>query len=279
MTTITSQQILKYKNIIIQNDKGADAFETTSNPILDLFTETRKNLPEEKDEFIKLIKKIELAKNSNPEMFIKLLKFHRLIEKGNGMKCIYYLCMMVLKEEDTDMYEHVLNWSRQYPKDILRLARLSSMFNPIESSKGETIQINIKKQNSPSSSSSSNSSNPANPINTSNPAIPKPIIMAKRQIKVNAWANTEMKSGNIKMNQSQETIISLGPEIALYSHLLFDTIKDIILGKMFDPNTNLMLFKYMAYETGHFAIESNIIWKYVEYLLQSDPEINILINS
>jgi len=254
MATITSQQILKYKNIIIQNDKGADAFVTTTNPILDLFTETRKKIPEDKDEFIKLVKKIELAKNSDPEMFIKLLKFHRLIEKGNGMKGIYYICMIILKEEDPDMYEYVLNWSRQYPKDILRLARLSSMFNPTESSKGERIQMDVKNPDT----------------------MP---ISCKRSNKINSWAKTEMKAGNIKMNQQQQTVVSLGPETALYSHLLFDTIKFIILGKMFDPKANLMLFKYLGYETNHFAVESKIIWKYVEHLLQSDPEVNILINA
>jgi hypothetical protein len=257
MASITSQKILQYKNIIIENDKGAEAFATTSNPILDLFTETRKCIPEDKDEFVKLVKKIELAKNSNPEMFIKLLKFHRLIEKGNGMKGIYYLCMIVLKEEDPDMYEYVLNWSRQYAKDILRLARLSSMFNPTESTSGETIQMDIK--------------NNLNPNTNSN--------KSKRQIKLSAWAKTETKAGNIKMNQQQQTVVSLSPEIALYSHLLFDTIKLIVLGKMFDPETNLMLFKYIGYETSHFAVESNIIWKYVEYLLQTDPEVNVLINA
>ena len=255
MTSITSQQILQFKNIIIQNDKGAEAFATTTNPILDLFTETRKNLPEDKDEFIKLVKKIELAKNSNPEMFIKLLKFHRIIEKGNGIKGIYYLCMIVLKEEDPDMYEYVLKWSKQYPKDILRMARLSSMFNPSESTSGETIQMDIQ-----------------NNVNAN-------ANKSKRQLKLSAWSKTETKAGNIKMNQHQKTVVSLSPEIVLYSHLLFDTIKLIMLGKMFDPETNLMLFKYLGYETSHFAIESNIIWKYVEHLLQTDPDVITLINA
>ena len=249
MTTITGQQILQYKNIIILNDKGADAFVTTTNPILDLFTQTNKSIPEDREEFGKLIKKIELAKNSNPEMFIKLLKFHRLIEKGNGIKGLYYMCMMVLKEEDPEMYEYVLNWSKQYPKDILRLARLSSMFNPIESSKGESIKMDIKSN-----------------------------YLGNRGNKLNSWAKTEKISGNIKMNQNQETIVSLGPEIALYSHLLFDLIKQILLGNMFNPANNLMLFKYLGYETSHFAVESNVIWKYVEYLLQNDIDINMLIN-
>lgn len=252
MASITSQTFNIFKKIVTTNDKGADAFTTTTNPILDLFTETRKSLPRDLEEFKKLVRKIEAAKNADSEMFVRLLKFHRLIEKGNGMKGIYYICMMVLKEEDPVLYEYVLKWSREYPKDIMRLARISSMFNSTVSSTGEKIQMKLSTDYS---------------------------IHKGRGTKMVKWTRDGMKSGNIHLNSNQNTVVSLSPEIVLYSNLLFDTIKQILKGNLYEDNVNLMLFKYMAYESSHFAVESNIIWKYVEQLMQNDPEISTLINT
>ena len=112
------------------NAKGADAFVSTTNPVLDLFTYSSRKFYEKEEDFNKVVELIVQAKNFDSELFLKLLKFHRHINIGNGIKNIYYLCMLVLKEEDPAMYEQILTWSYEYPKDILTLARTSSSFSP-----------------------------------------------------------------------------------------------------------------------------------------------------
>ena len=114
----------------IQNNNGAPAFSSSNNPILDMFTKNLLEIPRDREQFGELVREIERAKNYDLELFIKLLKLHRLIKKGNGMKGYYYICMMVLKEDDENLYKKVLEWSWQYPKDILRLHKLSCMFRP-----------------------------------------------------------------------------------------------------------------------------------------------------
>jgi hypothetical protein len=224
----------------ILNSKGADAYKSTGNPILDLFTETGKKIPDNIKDFILLVRRIEAAKNHNPEMFIRLLKMHRLIEKGNGIKGIYYISMMILKEEDPEIYKKVLSWSYQYPKDILRLAKLSSMFGPSEFvGKGNTTKVTTHSRRSRHS------------------AIRK---------------THSPKEARDFRNKFFDTIIS-SSEIELYSQLLVDTMKKIITGKLYDSETNLMLFKYLSYETGHFALETKAIWKRVSEILESDPVI------
>jgi hypothetical protein len=42
-------------------------------------------------------------------------------------------------------------------------------------------------------------------------------------------------------------------------------------GKLYDDEVNLMLFKYLSYETGHFAVESKVIWTRVNEILTLDP--------
>jgi hypothetical protein len=245
----TSQAFLSaYANMTL-NEKGATAFKSTNNPILDLFTETRKTIPETLDEFKILVRKIEAAKNYDSEMFVKLLKFHRLIEKGNGLKGIYYICMMVLKDENPDIYENVLNWSRQYPKDILRLARLSSMFGCNSSKKGTVVSIPMS-------------------LNYCTNKGTKGV----NGLKMTKWALTEKENKNlITYNNKKVQNYYLSAEIELYSQLLADAIKKILIGKLFDDDVNLMLFKYMSYETGHFSTESKIIWSRVNQILSVDP--------
>ena len=58
---------------------------------------------------------------------------------------------------------------------------------------------------------------------------------------------------------------------------MFETIKEILSGNYESNDINLVLFKYISYESGHFNLESMFIWKYVEDLLQKDSDIpNIL---
>jgi hypothetical protein len=273
-TKITSQALFASQANQSLNTKGADAFYSTTNPILDLFTETRKSIPETLEEFTALVRKIESAKNHDSELFIKLLKFHRLIEKGNGLKGLYYICMMILKDEDPIIYEKVLAWSRQYPKDILRLARLSSMFGCKSSNSGSIISI------------------PLNLKYSSAQGLGKGVLGKK----MTKWALTEKASSNISLDlhtahtthtthtthtstmlptcqmlaNSKMHQVVISAEIELYSQLVAEVIKKILTGKMFDDDVNLMLFKYLSYETGHFAVESKLIWTRVQAILESD---------
>ena len=256
----TSSAFFATQAILAQNEKGADAFITTGNPILDLFTETRKKVPDTLDEFKTLVRGIEAAKNFDSEMFVKLLKFHRLIEKGNGMKGIYYICMMVLKDVDPAMYENIIGWSHEYPKDILRLARISSMFG--------------KNASKPSGKANVYGDYPEVrlPISTyyKTPSGAAKGVLGKKLTK---WAITEKKSCNVipvgtRTNPLQKIFISA--EIELYAQLVANTIKKILIGKLYDEDVNLMLFKYLSYETGHFAVESKVIWTRIESILHTD---------
>ena len=260
---ITSQRLFAQFPAIVPNEKGATAFASTSNPILDLFTETRKKVPETLEEFTTLVRKIEAAKNHNSELFVRLLKFHRLIEKGNGMKGVYYICMMVLKEEDPVLYEQILDWSHEYPKDILRLARISSMF-------GENSSKPSNKANVCGDYPSVSFKTPLKyKINTGTPKG----INGKRLTK---WLLTEKKNGNLNTihlssRQVPSHKVNISAEIELYSQLVAETIIKILDGKLFDDNVNLMLFKYLSHETGHFGIETKIIWQRVYDILYLHP--------
>ena len=247
----TSAAFGGYRNMTL-NRKGADAFKSTNNPILDLFTETRKKIPETLDEFKILVHKIEAAKNYDSEMFIKLLKFHRLIEKGNGLKGVYYICMMILKDECPAIYDQVLTWSHQYPKDILQLARMSSMFGCNTFITGASVKIPMSLKYS---TASGNAKGP----------------LGKKMTK---WALTEKTHKNVSSSSTQVNpiqTVQISAEIELYAQLLANTIKQVITGKMYDDEVNLMLFKYLSYETGHFAVESKVIWIRLNAILTADP--------
>ena len=71
--------------------------------------------------------------------------------------------------------------------------------------------------------------------------------------------------------------IYLSIEAKLYGDALYRTIKEILNGNYESNDINLVLFKYISYESGHFNLESMFIWKYVEQLLSIDNELkNIL---
>lgn len=246
--------MISHMGNITYNSKGADAFKSTTNPILDLFTETRKVFPETLEEFKLLVRKIENAKNFDSEMFVRLLKLHRLIEKGNGLKGIYYISMIILKEEDPITYKQILDWSYQYPKDILRLARLSSMYGQGMSTSGVTIEL--ANDPTPKDACASVSKVRKN----------KKKQLGKKNIK---WTLTEMQNKNLVVTESVQTV-TLAIELDLYAKLLADVIKKILTGKMYDDDVNLTLFKYLSYETGHFALESALIWKRTQDILSDD---------
>jgi hypothetical protein len=256
MTSITSTQFLTIMPSVVLNDKGAISFSSTTNPILDLFTETRKKIPTTIEEFTKLVRKIEAAKNHNSELFIKLLKFHRLINKGNGMKGIYYICMMILKEEDPEMYERILEWSYQYPKDILRLARLGSMF-------GGNAAKSSFKQDKYGEYPTIVSKNSLYYTKNKNPK-------GKNGKKITKWLLTEKKNGNlttIGLRSDPMQLIKISAEIELYAQLVAKTLLLILDGNLYSTDVNLFLFKYLSYENGHFAIETKNIWSRVNDII------------
>jgi hypothetical protein len=71
--------------------------------------------------------------------------------------------------------------------------------------------------------------------------------------------------------------IYLSVEAKLYGDGLYRTIKEILNGNYESNDINLVLFKYISYESGHFNLESMFIWKYVEDLLQKDIEISSIL--
>lgn len=240
-----SSRILAGKNVHTLNAKGADAFESTGNPALDIFTYTSKKFPTEITEFTTLVSTLTEIKNSNPELFFKLLKFHRLIENGNGIKNIHYLGMILLKQEDPETYAKILEWSHEYPKDILTLGRMNSMYNPI-----------------PDSSADSTFEYKSNYISTKSKS---------KGFKMNIVKNKFEKNSLIDDDK-----ITVPSEIRIYGDLVIDSFKKILSGS---KDYNPMLLKYMGYETGHWAIESEFIWRYMESRLKSDNDFVQLVES
>ena len=131
---VTSNQVLSNVRNLTLNKKGSEAWKSTLNPLIDMFSLCTKKFPV-KDEFFKIIKILDESIKSDPITYLKVLKFHRLINNGNGIKWLYYLGMVILKYHDNELYEKVLEWSWQYPKDILRLHRITNMLKIHNNSK------------------------------------------------------------------------------------------------------------------------------------------------
>lgn len=70
------------------------------------------------------------------------------------------------------------------------------------------------------------------------------------------------------MKINRELYISFEEELILYSTLVYDVIKDIIVHNK--KEVNLMLFKYLSYETGQFKQETKQIWTKVNELINND---------
>ena len=113
---------------ITVNNKGSLAFNSTLNHTLDLYTWQHKLLPTDQDKFNDLINTIENSFIDNPTLTIKLLKYKRLINKGEGLRMIPFVMMMLLKKQDYEVYKNMLEWFRTSDKDLLRLFRMSRMF-------------------------------------------------------------------------------------------------------------------------------------------------------
>ena len=109
---------------IILNNNGCNAFLSTQNSCLDYFTLSSKVIPSTLESFKTIVNTIISAKSECLITFLKILKFHRLIENGNGIRWIYYLSMIILRMKDVSTYFKILKWSWEYPKDFHNLHRL-----------------------------------------------------------------------------------------------------------------------------------------------------------
>lgn len=123
-----SNEFMKHMNVFMNNmstnDKGAFAFSSTSNPILDLFTYQNKQVPTELNKFVDLIKMMEDCLENNFPLALKLLKYKRLIKKGEGMHMLSFIMMLLIRFNDPSLYEEILKWYAQCNKDILRLSKM-----------------------------------------------------------------------------------------------------------------------------------------------------------
>lgn len=210
------------------------------NPILDFFINKNNFSINTIDQFTKIVREIEEAKNYNSELFIKILIYHRIIQ-GNGLKSIYYISMMILREEDPIMYEKILKLLNEYPKDILRLCRISNFTGQINSN--VKIKLDIVE------------------------------TTCHRKIKLNMWNKI---NSDKTIGLSKEVNLSI--EAKLYGDLVYKSIKEILIKNYESKDINLMLFKYLSYESGHFNLETLFIWKYVEKLLSNDIDLQYILS-
>ena len=244
---ITTSQGLIYTNNKTHNAKGADAWISTLNPLVDLFTTGFKRCPDTYEEFEKIFNIVQSALREDPQSFIKILKFHRLISNGNGIKWIYYLCLLVIRMEKPDLYSQVLEWSWQYPKDFLNLHRITNMFEPVQS---------------------------GYEVNTTLPLIDS--VHGSYSSKLNAWA----LQNNVERNNNLNLIYSVPVqnEIVSYGDKVYQLFIDLMTPE-FDDKYNPMFLKYMSYESGHWEIETHLIWQYIETKFICDTEFIDLVNS
>jgi hypothetical protein len=234
---------------LTRNLKGAIAYKSTKNPLLDFFTFGSKKLPETLEEFGSVVQMVSNCLNTDPELFVKLLLFHRLIIKGNGIKWIYYLCMIVLKENDLVLYEQVLSWSWQYPKDILTLHRHTNMYKPRASSGDESV---VRTLGDPTSQND-------------------------LQRKLNAFRCQNRYNQLVQKDKYDLYNVQLQSEIVLYAKLILDVFVKLLTPGS-EENVNPMLLKYLAYENCHWAVETDLIWSFLETLVEGS-ELPLLIKS
>ena len=276
-TDIDTNMALKIVENATLNAKGANAWNSTLNSLVDLFTIGTKKFPKEYYEFNNILNIVEGAFFQDPDTFVKILKLHRLIMKGNGIKWIYYLCMMILKinmhkNGTPEKYEKVLEWSWEYPKDLMNLCRLSNTFGPFPNSKQESLILeNISKV-----------------VTKRNTTVHFIDLVPQKNIKnlkhVASSLGTKTKTWS-KHNLSQNSTC-LEFELIFYAENVFKLFKNLITScdskpDESEPNDskpkseiNPMFLKYMGYETGHWAIESKLIWAKLEQLINSDDSLN-----
>lgn len=228
------------------NEKGVNDWISTINPLVNLFTSGIKQLPDSYLEFEKIFNIVIYSLEKEPEYFIKVLKFYHLIQNRNKIKWLYYLCALVLKFYNIELYEKILDLSWQYPKDYMNLHRLTNMFEPVHTD--ETVQITIPE---------------------------KPFAPGSYAHKLNAWVRQNNVTPNV---YGQKSNVHIQIELVHYGKHVFDLLKNL-LNPEFNGEYNPMFLKYMSYEKGHWEVETQLIWQYVEKLVDSDDDFKNLIKS
>jgi len=220
----------------ILNRKGALSYNSSGNDILDIFIHQNidiKILKSDKQYILNLFKKLENTFDENPELFCKCVLYHRNIKKGNGYKLLFYICMLVIRFRNYEIYKEMLVQSIQfgYFKDILRLLKIVNMTNYNNKFVLPKHLSNCSKQKSTKGKKMKKY--------LSN----KPIILDKI---------TDLNNSNLNIDF----------EIQLYAELV-----SISLLNLYNKNDNInpFLFKYLSSENGEFCVESECIWNYVEH--------------
>ena len=244
---MTTSQGVIYTNNKVLNAKGAYAWKSTLNPLVDLFATGIKRCPDSYEEFKKVFDIIQTALRDNPETFVKVLKFHRLIANGNGIKWIYYLCLMVIRMENPALYSQVLEWSWQYPKDFLNLHRITNMYEPVYSGKE---------------------------VNTTLPM--RDLEHGSYTSKLNAWALQNKVEKEI--NADHIYSVPIQDELVFYGNKVYELFVNLLTPE-FDGDYNPMFLKYMSYEHGHWEVETHLIWQYIESKVSADTSFGNLVNS
>lgn len=245
---MTTSQGLIYTNNMVLNTKGANAWKSTLNPLVDLFTTGIKKCPDTYEEFEKVFNIVQSALREDPETFVKVLKFHRLIESGNGIKWIYYLCLMVIRMQKPSLYSLVLEWSWEYPKDFLNLHRITNMYEPVYSGKEVNTTLPIRNFEKGSYAS-----------------------------KLNAWA-LQNKVKREEFDTTRIYSVPIQDELVIYGNRIYELFINLMTPE-FDGNYNLMFLKYMSYEHGHWEVETHLIWQYVETKIKANTSFADLVNS
>ena len=97
------------------------------NFIIDFLRINESDLLNDCKQFSILINNLVFLLKKDLLYFIKLIYFYRSIKYGIGLKYIYYIGMLILKKMNIDIYKYILYKTYQYPKDILKLHKLSNI--------------------------------------------------------------------------------------------------------------------------------------------------------
>jgi hypothetical protein len=251
LTYINNNTINTYLNVNPNpnhNPNGIDDLKSSFNTLVHLFATGNKSYPDSYEEFEKVFNIIQLALREDNVSFIKLLKLYHFIKNDNSIKWLYYLCMLVIRMINPNLYSQVLEWSWKNPKDLLNLHRITNIYEPIHSIYN---------------------------INTSIP--PRDSQHGSYANKLNNW----VLQNNIKYNKTELKQIYSVPiqyEIVLYGEQVFKLFIDLMKPE-FDGKYNPMLIKYMSYESGYWEVESHLIWQYIEHKVEFYVEFKLLVNS
>jgi hypothetical protein len=108
------------------NRKGADALTTTASALVDLFADNARVI-ESAAEVERLAITCAAALLEDPEAFLQILKYKRHIGKGTGVRTVWTIAMMVVRELCAPhVFQEVLRFSVASGKDCTRIARIAA---------------------------------------------------------------------------------------------------------------------------------------------------------